>query len=78
MASTNIEAIRAILGEVASSIDWSGLSPDDSLSDHGLDSLDKASFVMKLEAETGVGIPDEDYEALDTAAGFIGYVAKHD
>lgn len=75
MSKTTIEEIKTILAEVVSAIDWSALEPDQSLSELGLDSLDKASFVMKLEEAAGVTIPDEDYENLDTAAEFVDYIS---
>lgn len=43
-------------------MDWSAVSSSESLEEAGLHSLDKASFFLEVETETGVRIPDEVHE----------------
>jgi len=47
--------------------------------DLGLDNLDKLDFLMKLEYEFGIGIPDEDYQDLFVSddSTTIGDVVKY-
>lgn len=63
--------IRAILKTVAPTIDWDAVGAGDDLADAGLDSLDKASVIMDLEAAAGVKIDDARYEELTTISHLL-------
>jgi len=45
--------------------------------DLGLDSLDQVEFIMKLEEEFGIEIPDEAAEKVKTVDDAIKYIEKH-
>lgn len=75
MSELTLARLRDLLKEVSPAQDWSALGMEDSLATAGLDSLDKATFVMRLEDETGQSIPDEIYEELDTPAQILGHLA---
>ncbi|MGZ8363108.1 MAG: acyl carrier protein [Caulobacteraceae bacterium] len=76
MSTLDETGLKALLTEVAPSVDWSTLAADQSLTEHGLDSLDKSSFFLRIEEETGRSVPDEDYESLDTLAGITAYLGS--
>ncbi len=46
------------------------------IEDLGADSLDTVEFVMKLEEEFGIEIPDEDAEKLTTVGKVIDYLKE--
>jgi acyl carrier protein len=52
----------------------SRISLDSNGDDLGADSLDKVSFVMKLEEELGVQIGDQDAEGLSTIRDAVEFV----
>lgn len=63
--------IRSFLKTVAPTIDWDSVGADDDLADAGLDSLDKASLIMDLEAAAGVKIDDARYDELATISDLL-------
>ena len=75
MTQLTIEKVRALLEETVPSVNWSSLGEDDSLSEAGLDSLDKATFIMKVEEVAGTSIPDAAYEEIDTPRALDAYLA---
>ena len=46
------------------------------LTDLGLDSLDIAKLIMKVEKEFDIEIPDDDAEKLETFGSVLNYVDK--
>ena len=50
------------------------ISPDASLKDMGLDSLESVELVIAIEQEFDVEISDEDTAALDTTAKMAAYL----
>ena len=74
MPAITAEQTRALLKETAPGTHWEDLATDDSLADAGLDSLDKVTFIMKVEEATGLSIPDEAYDDMDTIESVIAYV----
>ena len=50
------------------------VSPDATLQDMGLDSLEAVELVIAIEQEFDVEIPDEDTPALDTPAMMAAYL----
>jgi acyl carrier protein len=71
------EALRQAIAESFPAQDWSGLAPDSSLEEKGLDSLDKATLIMKVEEMANVKIPDEVYDTLDTPGDIIEFIEKN-
>ena len=47
------------------------------IGDLGADSLDTVEFVMALEDEFGIEIPDEDAEKIKTVGDAVAYVEEH-
>lgn len=58
--------VREVVARHAS-IDVSDVRPDTSLEDHGLSSLERVEFLMSLEDEFAISIPDPDGDRLDKA-----------
>lgn len=67
--------VRRVLKDIAPGADVERLNPGHSFRDQlDMDSVDYLNFVLALEAETGVRIPDGDYPKLSTLAGCIAYL----
>ncbi|MDE9449058.1 acyl carrier protein [Aliiroseovarius sp. Z3] len=66
----------SILQEQFPDRDWSELSEEASLEDVGIDSLDKATLVMKVEEVAGVTISDELYDELNTPRNIVELVVS--
>ena len=47
------------------------------VNDLGADSLDVVEFVMEVEKEFGIQIPDEDASKLDTVGKAVEYIEAH-
>ena len=47
------------------------------IDDLGADSLDIVEFLMALEDQYGIEVPDEDAEGLQTVADLIRYIEQH-
>lgn len=62
-----LENIKAIFRkEVDARVDVENMDPDQSITDQGVDSLDRSSAFLSMEEEYGVTITDNDIEVLDT------------
>ena len=58
-------------------VEVSEVKPEADLSnDLGADSLDKVEFIMDVEKEFGISIPDEEAEKLTSVGDVINYVEK--
>ena len=65
-------AVLRILGEIAPEADLSRLKPDVSFRDQlDIDSMDFLNFVIALDEELHVGIPETEYAKLSTLNGCI-------
>ncbi|MGI9406479.1 MAG: acyl carrier protein [Hyphomicrobiaceae bacterium] len=71
------QEVVALLNEAAPQIDWSEVAVDVSLTEAGLDSLDKATLFLKVEEKSGISIPDEIYDDMDTVQAIIDYTTKN-
>jgi acyl carrier protein len=59
-------------------VDASAVKPEaDFSNDLGADSLDKVEFIMEVEKEFGISIPDEEAEKLQTVGAAIAYLEKN-
>ena len=71
-------AIRAALAAIAPEADLDSLSPRDELQEAlDLDSMDFLNFVIAVARETGVEIPEADYDLVRTYAGCRDYLVAH-
>lgn len=73
MNPAEIKAIvLRILGEIAPEADLTDLKPDVSFRDQlDMDSMDFLNFVIALDEELDVRIPESDYPKLSTFAGCV-------
>jgi acyl carrier protein len=59
-------------------VDASAVRPEaDFSNDLGADSLDKVEFIMDVEKEFGISIPDEEAEKLQTVGQAIAYLEEN-
>jgi acyl carrier protein len=70
--------VAAVLGRIAPEVDLDEVPGDvDFREEVDLDSMDFLSLVEGLKESTGVDIPEEDYEKVQTIDGLTGYLAAH-
>lgn len=72
---TNFEQIKKILVEQLD-IDEDIVTPDTTIEDLGVDSLDLVEAVMAIEDTFNIKIEDSDLEGLKTVNDFVDYVEK--
>jgi acyl carrier protein len=66
-----------VLGEIAPEADLAALHGDVGFRDQlDLDSMDVLNFVIAVDEELGVGIPESDYPRLLTLDAFVAYLAE--
>ena len=75
------DEIRSIvfraLSDVAPEADPAELEPDVPLRDQlDIDSMDFLNFVIALDKELGVAVPETDYPKLATLDGCVAYLAE--
>lgn len=71
-----LDDLKEILkAEVSDRVDVDNLSPEESLSDAGIDSLDMSSVFMNIEDKFGITIPDSDTSKLVSLAKIEEYIA---
>ena len=58
-------------------VDLETVTNESTLEDLGGDSLDGVEFVMALEEEFGMEIPDEDAEKITTVGEAVKYISSH-
>ena len=70
------DAVLQALSEVAPEADPAELEPDVPLRDQlDIDSMDFLNFVIALDKELGVAVPETDYPKLATLDGCVAYLA---
>jgi acyl carrier protein len=70
------DAVLRALGEVAPEADPATLRADVALRDQlDIDSMDFLNFVIGVHEETGVDIPEADYDRLVTLDDFVTYLS---
>lgn len=72
---TNFEQIKKILVEQLD-IDEDIVTPETTIEDLGVDSLDLVEAVMAIEDTFNIKIEDSDLESLKTVNDFVAYVEK--
>lgn len=77
----NPQQVRAlvveIIADVAPEIDLSDASGDENLQDHyGLDSMDALTILEEIAEQTGVDIPETDYDQTESLNDLSAYVAR--
>ena len=67
--------LRDILGRIAPDVDLDTIDADEQLLEAGnLDSIDFLGLITALHDATGIDVPERDYPALATMAGFVNYL----
>ncbi|HEY5868027.1 MAG TPA: acyl carrier protein [Candidatus Tectomicrobia bacterium] len=70
------ETIVKVLGRIAPEADPSTLGPDDNMREAlDIDSFDHLNFLIGLNEELGVDIPESDYGQLTTLADVMRYLS---
>ena len=70
------EIIFKVLGRIAPEADPRTLAPDDNMREAlDIDSFDHLNFLVGLNEELGVDIPEGDYGQLTTLADIIHYLS---
>jgi len=71
-----LERLRGILQELAPEADVIGLNPDLRVRDQlDIDSMDLLNFVIAVDEQFGVDIPERDYPKLRTLNDMVGYLS---
>jgi acyl carrier protein len=72
------ELIFRGLGQIAPEADLDALLPDENIREAlDIDSYDFLQFLIGLSEETGLDIPEADYEKVFTLAGLFRYLSAH-
>lgn len=79
MTTDEIRAtILRLLCDIAPEADPASIEPDVEFRDQlDLDSMDLLNFVVAVDQELGVEIPESEYGRLGTLDALTGYVAEH-
>jgi len=71
------ETIFRLLKQIAPEADPGALQPTDNIREElDIDSIDWLNFIVSLNEELGVEIPESDYDQLLTLEGLTGYLSK--
>jgi acyl carrier protein len=72
------QIIFAALGQIAPEADFDQLKPDENIqSALDIDSFDFLNFLIVLNEQIGVEIPEADYRQVSTLNGLIAYLGAH-
>lgn len=70
-------SVLRLLGEVAPEADLAAIRPDRRLRDQiDIDSMDALNFLIAVDAEFGVSIPEADYPKLTTLDNIVAYLSS--
>jgi len=77
MTDAEIRAsVLRLLGEIAPEADLGAIKPDRRLRDQlDIDSMDALNFLIAVDGELGVSIPEADYPKLTTLDNIVAYLA---
>jgi acyl carrier protein len=71
------ETVLRVLGGIAPEIEGTTIEPDEPFRDQlDLDSMDFLNFLVALNEELGVEIPEADYGKLDTLDRLVEYLVQ--
>ena len=70
------EQIRQAIKAADVNIDASSLAEDKPFKDAGLDSLDFYNIIVELQEMTGITVPDEEIDQLESIAKVRAYFAN--
>ena len=71
------DTVLRMLGEIAPEADLARIKPAVDFRDQlDLDSMDVLNFVIAVNQELGVDVPESDYPRLVSLDGFVAYLAE--
>lgn len=71
------QTVLRMLGEIAPEVDLDQVEPRVDFRDQfDLDSMDLLNFVIAVDQELGIEIPESDYPLLTTLDNFVAYLAE--
>jgi acyl carrier protein len=78
MTEAEIRAtVLRLLGDVAPEADLDAITPDKRLRDQlDIDSMDALNFLIAVDGELGISIPEADYPKLTTLDNIVAYLAS--
>lgn len=69
--------VLRLLGDVAPEADLASIRPEKRLRDQiDIDSMDALNFLIAVDAEFGVSIPEADYPKLTTLDNIVAYLSS--
>ena len=69
--------VLRMLGEIAPEANLAGIKPDvDFREQLDLDSMDLLNFVIAVDQELGVDIPESDYARVGSLDAFVAYLSE--
>jgi acyl carrier protein len=69
------EAISAVLHRIAPEVDLDTVDADDDLREQiDIDSMDFLNALIAIEEQTGVEVPESDYDQVDTLNRLVAYI----
>ena len=69
------DVVVRLFGQIAPEADFSEVEPDEELRDQlDIDSMDFLNFIVALDGETGIDVPEADYPKLATLDGAVAYL----
>lgn len=72
------QVIFTALGQIAPEADFNQLQPDENIQKAlDIDSFDFLNFLITLNEELGVEIPEADYRQVSTLNGLVAYLMAH-
>lgn len=72
------QIIFRALGQIAPEADFDRLQPDENIQNAlDIDSFDFLNFLITLNEELGVEIPEADYRQVSTLNGLVAYLLAH-
>ncbi|HLB24423.1 MAG TPA: phosphopantetheine-binding protein [Dehalococcoidia bacterium] len=77
MTETEIRTtVLRLLGDVAPEADMAALKPDKRIRDQiDIDSMDALNFLIAIDAELGIDIPEADYPKMTTLDNIVAYLS---
>lgn len=78
MNKTSIkDTLIDILEKIAPEADFEELSPDANMREElDIDSIDYYNFIVQIDEQFGIEIPESDYQKLDTLNNAVEYIAR--
>lgn len=70
-----LETISAVLHRIAPEVELDTVDPDDDLREQiDIDSMDFLNALIAIEEQTGVEVPESDYDQVDTLNRLVAYI----